>query len=90
MSGWKKGVIWIMGLLTWVFALSIGLGWYNFGYLDVGIITMMLQTFLFPVLLVGVVLIVIPEKKVRPKQSRYAEVPLQFMETRSHRKGTEV
>ncbi|MBI2899640.1 MAG: hypothetical protein HYY17_05605 [Planctomycetes bacterium] len=34
MTPLQKGSIWIVGCLIFVFALSIGLSWYSFGYLD--------------------------------------------------------
>jgi hypothetical protein len=34
MTTLKKGLLWVAGCLTLVFALSIGLSWYSFGYLD--------------------------------------------------------
>lgn len=34
MSPIQKGLIWIAAILVAIFALSIGLSWYTFGYLD--------------------------------------------------------
>lgn len=36
MTTLQKGILWMLGCLVFVFALSIGLGWYCFGYLDLG------------------------------------------------------
>ena len=34
MTSLQKGTLWAMGCLVFVFALSIGLSWYFYGYLD--------------------------------------------------------
>lgn len=34
MTPLQKGTVWILGCLLFVFALSIGLSWIGFGYLD--------------------------------------------------------
>ncbi|HTL51052.1 MAG TPA: hypothetical protein VL860_00600 [Planctomycetota bacterium] len=35
MRSLRTAIFWITGILLWVFALSIGLAWIDFGYLDV-------------------------------------------------------
>jgi cytochrome c oxidase assembly factor CtaG len=34
MNSLQKATLWVVGCLVLVFALSIGLSWYQFGYLD--------------------------------------------------------
>lgn len=34
MSSLEKGVLWMVGILIFVFALCIGLSWYSFEYID--------------------------------------------------------
>ncbi len=49
MTTLQKGVLWVTGCLILVFAMSIGLSWYTFEYLDSGtVLTMTLM--LLPVL----------------------------------------
>lgn len=49
MSSLQKGVLWVSGCLVLVFAMSIGLSWYTFEYLDAKtVLTMTLM--LLPVL----------------------------------------
>lgn len=35
MRSLRTAILWITGILLWTFALSIGLAWLDFGYLDV-------------------------------------------------------
>ena len=59
MNTLKKGILWAAGCLAFVFALSIGLSWYTFGYLDTHTAALM-AAMMFP-LLGGVVWIALIE-----------------------------
>ena len=61
MNTLKKGILWAVGCLTLVFALSIGLSWYTFGYLDSHTVTLM-AAMMFP-LLAGVVWVAFSESQ---------------------------
>ena len=49
MTPLQKGTIWIVGCLIFVFALSVGLSWFSFGYLDVATVWRM-SLMLLPIL----------------------------------------
>ena len=59
MNTLNKGILWAGGCLAFVFALSIGLSWYTFGYLDTHTVALMVAM-MFP-LLGGFVWIVLGE-----------------------------
>ncbi len=49
MNTLHKGILWASGCLTFVFALSIGLSWYTFGFLDTHTVALM-AVMMFPLL----------------------------------------
>lgn len=62
MKGYKVTAIWMTGLLIGIFALSIGLSWYNFGYLDMDTVYKM-GLLLMPIVGATLVVLVWPEPK---------------------------
>jgi hypothetical protein len=49
MNSLQKATLWVVGCLVLVFALSVGLSWYQFGYLD-WVTTAQMGLMLLPVL----------------------------------------
>ena len=58
----QKGVLVVVSWLVSVFALSVALGWYSFGYLD-GRTVMCMFWMLVPVLVAAALILALSEKK---------------------------
>ena len=72
---WRKAILLMSGMLVWVFALSAGLAWYQFGYLDwktVGSMGLILMPLL--VVAIGVLLFMdLRERSERTEEDRQPE-----------------
>ncbi|MBI4564702.1 MAG: hypothetical protein HY716_08450 [Planctomycetes bacterium] len=69
MTAMQKGTPWVVGLLTFVFGLSIGLSWYTYGYLDWATVRKMAMM-LIPLLAAAVVVMLWPDKEEKEKKER--------------------
>lgn len=74
MSSLKIAVLWITGILIWIFTLSVGLAWYKFGYLDVDTIRTM-GLLLLPLVITAIAILIWadskePLKKKEPEKAR--------------------
>lgn len=72
MSTLQKGILWMTGCLVFVFALSIGLSWYSYGELDLGVVAQM-GMMLLPVLGAACAIILWTERA--PAQVEKGEAP---------------
>jgi hypothetical protein len=80
MTSLRKGIFVMVAILTFVFALSIGLSWYSFGYLDWSTVSTM-GMMLMPVLAAATVIVLWTENPERPAAPR--EVSAQSTRARS-------
>lgn len=67
MSTLQKGILWMTGCLVFVFALSIGLSWYSYGELDLGVVAQM-GMMLLPVLGAATAIMLWTERKPAPTE----------------------
>ncbi|MBI4230767.1 MAG: hypothetical protein HY608_08020 [Planctomycetes bacterium] len=74
MSPIKKGAIVLVAWLLSIFALSAGLSWYSYGYLDVPTLKTMLRL-LTPILVVAVVILARGDREARPPQGSCRRSP---------------
>ncbi|TAJ98388.1 hypothetical protein EPO44_11690 [bacterium] len=71
MTNEQKYIAWGMGILLWVFGLSIFLSYLNFGYLDLPTVKHMLRI-LSPLLVVAAVLLYVFKRQAVPVKKERA------------------